>query len=868
MRHARNTVPGGLWLVLCVLTFAHGLTTTSQTCAVSQAPQYLSLPTCATSSNRTLDEAQSLGWRFAPVIYTHPMERYHLQSPDVWFNASEVFYQDLKPRNESIFSWHSETMVDELMFMPRSFASLINSTLITEEERADIVGGAPFEDGLSTARLFYSVAPVYDSRGPGRGQPVPGLWMYTYHIFYSWNGCSNQDFALSLNGTRNVVQYLLCPWGVHEGDWEHIVVLVCDGDDSIQQTTYSQHGWWETRDCTQGGQCPTEVDEQGVAHPVSYAGFESHANYYEQAPLIVYAWKNATFKGVSLDNLGGVWVGDRTQKDPTRKFMPTSTNVVRVPSMQEIQEQNLTGWSWAAYPGNWGSPLQKQNSTFYCLDANQTELSPCLDSPAVNALRTGFSLLDTVSQATGGGSFSPSSGKGYEQETYEAQASGNNTWAGPGAITGPLYRTWTYQWLPVRYAPIHDDFARGSVITCPSDAEITLPFPDVSDFRTSTSINTIVQYLVGICVGAVLCSALFILLLAIPGLASKTLRAPHVLIAYGGAAVRKYSKTPSGKLAAAASAPVGETGPASGGGAVDTAAAAGEGHSFSKSQPDAAEYAVTVPEQTNEDRAKFVWVVWAAALWIAAVVLLSLGAAQLVTNSVATLATTLTGSSTATTAMQWLVIGSLLITAACDLASLFMVLLAHKPTIQIWRWRVRNYLYSAWVHRHVFRITVVLAGLMIMVISLACILFGLGLVVITIQLAVRLGCSKLASLNIDSITVSDVCLTIPAISTSPVCGWQAMEVCYDVTNMGVLLLVLGSMFLLWSHLIWMILLLLSIWRYLDWKIVVPEQAGPSANSGSGKSSMTATAGSAGPNTEAEMVPYASRDAPPPAFDHV
>jgi hypothetical protein len=37
--------------------------------------------------------------------------------------------------------------------------------------------------------------------------------------------------------------------------------------------------------------------------------------------------------------------------------------------------------------------------------------------------------------------------------------------------------------------------------------------------------------------------------------------------------------------------------------------------------------------------------------------------------------------------MQWLVIGSLLITAACDLASLFMVLLAHKPTIEIWRWR-------------------------------------------------------------------------------------------------------------------------------------------------------------------------------------
>ncbi len=87
--------------------------------------------------------------------------------------------------------------------------------------------------------------------------------------------------------------------------------------------------------------------------------------------------------------------------------------------------------------------------------------------------------------------------------------------------------------------------------------------------------------------------------------------------------------------------------------------------------------------------------------------------------------------------------------------------------------------------------------------------------------------------------------------------------------MGVLLLVLGSMFLLWSHLIWMILLLLSIWRYLDWKIVVPEQAGPSANSGSGKSSMAAMAGSAGPISGAEVLPYAaSRDAPPPAVDHV
>lgn len=116
------------------------------------------------------------------------------------------------------------------------------------------------------------------------------------------------------------------PYGVHEGDWEHISLLVCAEDETIQQasrgrcchacpdpgavdcqpvawdcrqpgpllgnvwsavlcacgersfhmaaaaavalqTAYSQHGWWETRDCTQPGQCPMEADDVGVMHP-------------------------------------------------------------------------------------------------------------------------------------------------------------------------------------------------------------------------------------------------------------------------------------------------------------------------------------------------------------------------------------------------------------------------------------------------------------------------------------------------------------------------------------------------------------------------------------------------------------------------
>ena len=33
------------------------------------------------------------------------------------------------------------------------------------------------------------------------------------------------------------------------------------------QASYSQHTWWEVRDCTQAGQCIQAPDDQGVMHP-------------------------------------------------------------------------------------------------------------------------------------------------------------------------------------------------------------------------------------------------------------------------------------------------------------------------------------------------------------------------------------------------------------------------------------------------------------------------------------------------------------------------------------------------------------------------------------------------------------------------
>lgn len=34
-----------------------------------------------------------MAWQFAPVVYHHPLEKYHLIDPREWYNASELYLQ-------------------------------------------------------------------------------------------------------------------------------------------------------------------------------------------------------------------------------------------------------------------------------------------------------------------------------------------------------------------------------------------------------------------------------------------------------------------------------------------------------------------------------------------------------------------------------------------------------------------------------------------------------------------------------------------------------------------------------------------------------------------------------------------------------
>lgn len=433
---------------------------------------------------------------------------------------------------------------------------------------------------------------------------------------------------------------------------------------------------------------------------------------------------------------------------------------------------------------------------------------------------------------------------------------------------------------------------------------------------TSTNINTIVYYLVGICVGAVVTTVLFIILLAAPTLAKRTIDAPTVWIkrsgkaaVAGGKAAARHGKAaaskakgamnktegkleagwdkvkeelhlpsknnmeganaPASDSAAPQAAPAGtvsataldaaaELAAAPPAAVLAVAAAAGEpapppasgssalvpgqpssvqavssaslptgqpinGTSVSKGQALGARldsvHLVEIAPSGSARTTYITWLLLATCLYLGALPLLIYGLTQFVNNTVAGATLGNSGNSSALSAIKWLIIGGLIVVGVCDLIAFHIVMTANFPVIYMWHWSLKNWFYSKWVAKHAFRIHVVVAGLVIMVLTIACILFGLGILVVTIQLMVQLVCQTLGNLSIEGVRVQDVCIQLPISGMDePVCGFQALQGCYDVQSMSVLTLVLGAALLLWSHIIWLVVLLLSMYRFQTWNI--------------------------------------------------
>ena len=114
-----------------------------------------------------------------------------------WWNKSELYLTDYRTPPGSAYDFILENETTEILLTPRTFVTVLNSSKVgNDEELAAILAGEPFDSAnRSTANLYYTVVD-YDQN--------ENYWVYNFNHFYSWNGCSNQAIALSINGTKEV----------------------------------------------------------------------------------------------------------------------------------------------------------------------------------------------------------------------------------------------------------------------------------------------------------------------------------------------------------------------------------------------------------------------------------------------------------------------------------------------------------------------------------------------------------------------------------------------------------------------------------------------------------------------------------------
>ena len=702
-----------------------------------------------------------------------------LQDMDVWYNASQIYLTDYKPFPNSTYNYIVANVTNRDLLGPKSFATILNSTTLTEEEQAEILAGAPFVDGKSTAKIFYTVTNYNES-----------LWMYNYNLYYSWNGCSNQAVALSFNGTVDVKPYIMCPAGVHEGDLERMSMLVCKNDQKIKQITYSQHAWSEVRNCQVEGQC---LFDNVTGNPISYVGLDSHANYpNNDGNFHVYFYQGGNVSGIGLANIGGVYIADRTGEDPSKTFIPTPENIIPIPPLWAIEEGydglNSEEWQWAVYPGNWGAPLVQPPLSLKCLNQEATEYIQCdQNSTVIKAIYTIANLLD----------FSKLVGDQEQvSNSYAIQNVGNFSTVGYPDITGPLFRAFSYQYISGNTAPILTQNV--TKLVCPKDVLALQEIPDLNELDASTS--TIIGYLVGITIGTLLFSIVLIILLALPLILDKTASLQeYVTDMYKGG---KCSK----KLGVEASDPS----------KAQSDVEAPSEVSGTSSCP----LIITVSQVLSEGQIKrlLVWGTFATLLFIAAVVTLSIGLAAMFNESILTVAADRLNADSLVETLYWLTTGSLIFVIVIDAVMFFLMFIFQDRTICILKWRIWNPLGGRkFFMDKAFTTLTIIVGLIALIIALCAVLFGLGLLISIIQLAARVACN--AIFNIDALgqSLSSVCIEIAPLNIK-ICGWEALQACGTVTTMTVRLIMVGAMMLLWCHVVWMVIMLATLETYRSHQI--------------------------------------------------
>ncbi|GAX82197.1 hypothetical protein CEUSTIGMA_g9625.t1 [Chlamydomonas eustigma] len=206
----------------------------------------------------------------APILYHHPLEKYFLSDPMQWALRATLYDRFLRPQEQQLGHTtdgnRTQSGLNTVQPPPSmsstqlqySFMSHLNTSWLEWAMR-----GSDFdENGESQAKVWYNVLPHKSSGG----------WILNYNFFYGWNGCLNMVLGTAFkirwaawtgkgkSSTEQSLEYYFCPTGVHEGDWEHMSLLVCpdyhlsseetEGLGQVHAALFSQHDYDALYNCT------------------------------------------------------------------------------------------------------------------------------------------------------------------------------------------------------------------------------------------------------------------------------------------------------------------------------------------------------------------------------------------------------------------------------------------------------------------------------------------------------------------------------------------------------------------------------------------------------------------------------------------
>ena len=218
---------------------------------------------------------------------------------------------------------------------------------------------------------------------------------------------------------------------------------------------------------------------------------------------------------------------------------------------------------------------------------------------------------------------------------------------------------------------------------------------------------------------------------------------------------------------------------------------------------------ITVKPVLSQGQLKrfIVWGFFAMALFIAGIIVISIGLSAMFNESILTVAADKLQQNSLVTTLHWLTTGVLIFVLVCDVVMFSLIFLFNDKTIQFGKIRIKNPIGGiTWIMNKGYAIVSFMIGIIALIIALSAVLFSLGLLISIIQLATRVACNSIFSINILGQSLSTVCIQIDTINLK-VCGWEALQTCGNVTTMTVRLIMVGAMLLLWCHLVWMVILL-------------------------------------------------------------